>query len=96
MAYDSITLPTRTRPEHPYAMDMYDITARVNIHGQRKFVESDIAVLFDQSSKDDLMTIGWKRLTGQKRLTATIFRGTVNKVDELSKIWTQNDIITEQ
>ena len=99
LGYDSITLPTRTRPEHPYAMDMHDIAARVNIHGQRKVADLDAAVLFDHPDKNDLMRLGWPSVAGQpgqRGLTATVFRGAVDNVDELSKTLSHGDIVTER
>jgi hypothetical protein len=96
MAYDSITLPTRTRLEHSYSMDMHDITERVNIHGQRKFVDPAIAVLFDKPVKEDLMRFGWPCVPGERGLTAAMFRGTVDKVDYLTKTLSRGDIVTER
>ena len=64
--YDSITLPTRTRIEHPFAMDMSDFTARVNIHGQRKIANPEVTVLFDHPGANDVMSLGWQEVLGER------------------------------
>jgi hypothetical protein len=77
-------------------MDMHDITERINIHGQRKFVDPAVAVLIDKPGKEDLMQFGWPSVQGERGLTATMFRGTVDKVDDLTKALSRGDIVTER
>jgi len=96
MAYDSITLPTRTRTEHAFSMDMHDLTDRVNIHGQRKIAAPTVAVLFNHPGKGDLLRLGWEDILGEKGLTATVFRGEVKDVDDLTKLFSRGDIVTER
>jgi hypothetical protein len=96
IAYDSITLPTRTRPEHSYAMDMHDLTARINVHGQRKFANPSLAVLFNHPGKDDLLNLGWLGVNGERGLTATVFRDTAENIDDLTKVLSQGNVVTER
>jgi hypothetical protein len=97
LAYDSITLPTRTRAEHPYHMEMDDICNRVNIHGQRKFADADVAVLFDQPDQRDLLSLGWLDIPGERGLTASVFRGEiVGDIDALTKTMSRGNIVTER
>jgi hypothetical protein len=96
LLYDSITLPTRTRIEHPFAMDMYDFTARVNIHGQRKIASPEVAVLFDNPGVHDLMPLGWPEARGEKPIVATVLRGLVDEVDAVTTTLSQGSVVTER
>jgi hypothetical protein len=94
--YDSITLPTRTREEHPFSMDMYDFTNHINIHGQRKIANGETAILFNKPGIHDLLPLGWRDLPGEKGMMATVFRGNFDKIDDLTKLLSRGNIITER
>lgn len=96
LLFDSITVPNRTRPEHPYHMDMFDFSARVNIQGHRKIVNPDVAVLFDKPRVNDLMALGWHQVTGERPITATVIRGSVDDVDALTMALSRGNTISER
>ena len=94
---DSITVSTRTRPEYPYHMDMFDFTARVNIQGHRKVANPEVAVLFDKPGVDDLMALGWSEVPGERPIMATVIRGTVlDEVDKLTKTLSRGSMVSER
>ena len=96
--YDTITLSTRTRATHPYSMGMYDFESRVNVHGQRKFANSQVAVLFDQPRIGDIMSFGWNGIPGKERpFMASVFRGTISSdIDVLTKNLSHGYLLTER
>lgn len=94
--YDSITLPTRTRKEHLFAMDMYELTARVNIHGQRKIVNPEITVLFDHPTIRDLMSMGWPEVIGERPILASVLRGSFEEPDAVSQMFGRTGIFSER
>lgn len=78
-------------------MDMYDLTMRINIHGQRTIAEPGVTVLFDRPESKDRMSFGWPNVPGEKGLMATVLRGTyANDVDDLTKMLTHGDTVTER
>jgi hypothetical protein len=78
-------------------MEMDDISNRVNMHGQRKFADLDVAVLFDKPDDHDLMSLGWLDIPGERGLTATVFRGEqVEDIDTLTKTLSRGNIVTER
>ena len=94
--YDSITLPTRTRIEHPFAMDMYDFTARVNIHGQQKIANPEVTVLFDHPGVNDVMSLGWEEVLGKRPMLATVLRGSTDNVDDITTTLSRGGMVTER
>jgi hypothetical protein len=96
LLYESITLPTRTRIEHPFSMDMYDFIARINIHGQRKIASPEVTVLFDNPGVHDLMPLGWPEVRGEKPIMATVLRGFVDDVDALTTTLSRGSVVTER
>jgi len=103
MAYDSITLPARTRHELPFSTDLYDLGNRVNIHGQRKVVDPEVTVLWEgRTVKEDIVQLGWKegaRTMGvlpEKGVMAGVCRGVCDDVDEVTKSISHGDIVTER
>jgi len=79
-------------------MDMYEFESRVNVHGQRKFANSEAAVLIDQPRVEDIMWFGWKRIpTRERPLMASVFRGTISQdIDDLTKNLTHGSVVTER
>jgi hypothetical protein len=78
-------------------MEMDDICNRVNMHGQRKFADLDVVVLFDKPDEHDLMSLGWLEIPGERGLTATMFRGEqVEDIDTLTKTLSRGNIVTER
>jgi len=78
-------------------MDMYDLTVRVNIHGQRTIAEPSVTVLFDHPESKDRMSFGWHNVPGVKGFTATVLRGTyANDIDDLTKMLDHGDVVTER
>lgn len=98
LLYDTITVSTRTSTTHPYSMDMYEFESRVNVHGQRKFANSEAAVLFDHPHIGDIMAFGWKKIpTRERPLLASVFRGTISQdIDDLTKNLTHGSVVTER
>lgn len=96
LLFDSITVPSRTRPEHPFHMDMFDFTARVNIQGHRKIVNPDVAILFDKPQLNDLMALGWHEVHGERPITATVIRGTINDVDDVTVKLSRGSMVSER
>jgi hypothetical protein len=98
LAYDSITLPTRTRQEHPSSMDMYDLPLRINVHGHRKIVEPDVTVLLEQPKPSDRISFGWPHhVPGERGLAATVLRGDyTGDIDALTSMLSQGEIVTER
>ena len=94
--FDSITVPSRTRPEHPYHMDMLDFAARVNLQGHRKITNPDVAVLFEKPQLNDLMALGWHEVHGERPITATVIRGPVDDIDELTVKLSRGSIVSER
>jgi hypothetical protein len=97
LLYDSISLPTRTRAEHPFAMDMDDLTARVNVHGQRKIVSPNVAIL-DNPGIGNLISLGWPEIPGERAIMAMVLRGSLNNtdIDKLTKDLSRGSIVTER
>jgi len=103
MAYDSVTLPMRTRHELPFSMDMYDFGNRLNIHGQRKIVEPEVTLLWnkDKPTKEDMISLGWggkstADTAHEKGFMACVCRGPIDDIDEITKILSHGDIVTER
>jgi hypothetical protein len=94
--YDSMTLPTRTRKEHPFAMDMYELIARLNIHGQRKIVNPEITVLFDNPTIQGLMLMGWPEVIGERPILASVLRGSFEEPDAVSQVFGRTGIFSER
>ena len=94
--YDSITLPTRTRAEHPFAMDMYDFAARLNIHGQRKLTNPAVAILLDKPGLNDVMSFGWPEISGERPIMATVIRGLTEDVDALTTTLSRGSVVSER
>jgi hypothetical protein len=94
--YDSMTLPTLTRSEHTFAMDMYKLTARLNTHGQRKIVNPEITVLLDHPTIQDLMPMGWPEVIGERPILASVLRGTFEEPDALSRTFGRRGIFSER
>ena len=96
LLYDSITLPSRTRAEHPFAMDMYDFSARVNIHGQRKLTNPEVTALLDKPGINDVMSLGWPEVPGDRSIMATVIRGFPEDVDTLTTTLGRGRVISER
>jgi hypothetical protein len=103
MAYDSISLPMRTRHELPFSIDMYDFGNRLNIHGQRKIVEPDVTLLWDKEkpTKEDVISLGWRGMNTtdklqEKGFMACVCRGLCDDIDEITKVLSYGDIVTER
>lgn len=95
LLYDSITLPTRTRREQSYAMDMDELAARLNIHGQRKITNPKVAVLSESLRPNDIISLGWPEVIGDRPITAVVVRGWMKDVHELTGSFGQNAHISE-
>ena len=94
--YDSMTLPTRTRIEHPFALDLYDLTARLNVHGQRKIVNPEVTVLYDHATIHDLILMGWPEVIGERPILGSILRGSLEDPDKLSQMFGRTGIFSER
>ena len=77
-------------------MDMFDFTARVNIQGHRKIVNPDMAMLFDKPQLNDLMELGWHEVHGERPITATVIRGTINDVDDVTVKLSRGNMVSER
>jgi hypothetical protein len=77
-------------------MDMYELTARVNIHGQRKIVNPEITVLFDHPTIRDLMSLGWPEVIGERPILASVLRGSFEEPDAVSQMFGRTGIFSER
>lgn len=77
-------------------MDMYDFTARVIIHGQRKIANPEVTVLFDHPGVGDVLSLGWEEVPGEKPMFATVLRGSADNVDKLTTTLSRSGIVTER
>lgn len=96
--YDSISLPTRTKTEYSFAMDMQDFTARVNVHGQRKIANPSVTILHDGPGIGNRLSLGWHEIPGERAIMAVILRGSLGDVDinELTEALSGGSIVTER
>jgi len=94
--YDSMTLPTRTRTEHPFSLDLHDLTARLNIHGQRKIVNPEVTILSDHATIHDLVLMGWPEVVGERPILGSVLRGSLEDPDKLSQIFGRTGIFSER
>jgi hypothetical protein len=77
-------------------MDMYDLTSQLNIHGQRKIVNPELTVLFNRSTIDDMMSMGWQEVVGERPILASVLRGSFEDPDGLSRIFGRTGIFSER
>jgi hypothetical protein len=96
LAYASITLPTQTRTIYPYEADMYDMANHINVHGQQKIAQPDVAVLFDDPGANDKIGLGWSEVPGRQALTTMIIRGEKANVDDITKIFKEGKYVTNR
>jgi hypothetical protein len=76
-------------------MDMHELTARLNIHGQRKIVNPEITVIFDHPTIQDLMLMGWHEVIGERPILASVLRGCFEEPDTLSQMFGRTGIFSE-
>ncbi len=77
-------------------MDMYDFTARVNIHGQRKIANPEVTVLFDRPKVNEVMSLGWHEVSGERPMMAAVLRGSDHDADELTATLSRGSMVTER
>lgn len=84
-------------------MDMYEFGNRLNIHGQRKIVDPQVTMLWDKSTAaKDIISLGWmearERVGGpsEKGFMASVVRGLCDDIDEVTKLLSHGNIVTER
>ena len=77
-------------------MDMHDFTLRVNVHGQRKIANPEVTVLFEGTGVEELMSLGWPEVPGERPIMATVLRDFSKDVDELTRTLTRGAVVTER
>ena len=75
---------------------MYDFTARVNIHGQRKIANPEVTVIFDCPKVHEVISLGWHEVSGERPLMAAVLRGSDNDAEELTVTLSRGSMVTER
>jgi hypothetical protein len=78
---------------------MFDIDSRINIHGQRKIVHADLMLLTSPTpNANDILSLGWQRVSGDRGIMATIFRGVLDDthIDDWTRTLAKGNIVSER
>ena len=77
-------------------MNMYDLASRVNIHGQRKLTNPEVTILLDNPGVNDVMSLGWPEVSGERPIMATVVRGFTEDVDALTTTLSRGSVVSER